>query len=84
MHFPQHITNLPAQLLFQQNLAAAVWLAVVEVSDGNFTAEHLLQAHSLAAELQPIRIGFLGAAAFVFHRNGKPLAFPAENRHAVR
>ena len=41
------------------------------------------EAAGMAAELKPVSVNFFGSAPFIFHRNGQPLSFPAENGYSL-
>ena len=75
MHLLQVILNLPAQFRRKGDHRPAAGLSVIECPLRDGTAEHLLQAHSLGAQLKLVRTVFLGLAPFVLHRIRQPQTF---------
>ena len=78
--FPQAVLYLPTQLHGKQNRHPMPGLAIVKRSLRNGTAQHLLQTHGLAAELQFIRPVRFWPPALIFHGIWLPCAAPAMER----
>jgi hypothetical protein len=84
VHFEKHTGHLFAQFLSQFHLLAAADFAVVERAALNRAAEHFLQTHGLAAELQAVDVVVLGPAPLVLHGERLPKPLSAPKRNAAR
>ena len=74
MHFFQKGTHLASQFLGKRHPYPPPNLPVIQRPLGNFTAEHPLQAHGLAAELEGVPGVLPGTAPLVLHGVGLPQA----------
>lgn len=80
MHLLDQFFHLRAQRLCQADAFPPSTLAVIQRALRDITAEHILQAHGLRAELQGVAVIFLGSSALVLHGIGHPKPFPSRKR----